>query len=230
MELRALWKIARRRWWLIALPALAALALAAQSYLTRPLSGGYATSIRFTAAPPPGGEAVSYEDAQYYPWLTSEYVVNALTDWVRTSTFAAEVSAALAEQGDEVPAAVIQAGINADNQRSVMVLYLSGSDPETLAAVAEASALVLEQRSADYFPQFGEGGLRVVALDEPAIGAVPPPLSVRLEPLLRFGLGLAAGVALAFLVDYLDPTVRERREVEGLGLAVLAEVPRHRQR
>ncbi len=230
MELRALWKIARRRWWLIALPALAALALAAQSYLTRPLSGGYATSIRFTAAPPPGGEAVSYEDAQYYPWLTSEYVVNALTDWVRTSTFAAEVSAALAEQGDEVPAAVIQAGINADNQRSVMVLYLNGSDPETLTAVAEASALVLEQRSADYFPQFGEGGLRVVALDEPAIGAVPPPLSARLEPLLRFGLGLAAGVALAFLVDYLDPTVRERREVEGLGLAVLAEVPRHRRR
>jgi capsular polysaccharide biosynthesis protein len=37
---------------------------------------------------------------------------------------------------------------------------------------------------------------------------------------------LAGGVALAFLVDYLDPSVRERADVEALGLKVLAEVPK----
>jgi capsular polysaccharide biosynthesis protein len=35
-----------------------------------------------------------------------------------------------------------------------------------------------------------------------------------------------AGVALAFLWDYLDDTVRDRREVEGLGVPVLGEIPR----
>lgn len=230
MELRQVWKVVRRRWWLIALPALAALALAIYRYTADPPHASYGTSIRFTAAPPPDGKGVSYEDREYYPWLASEYVVNALTDWVRTSSFAAEVSAQLELQGVEIPARAIQGAINADNERSVMVLYLSGSDPEQIARIAAAATTVLQERSAMYFPQLGEDSLRVVALDVPAVGPVPPPLSVRLEPLVRFGLGLAAGVAIAFLVEYLDPTLRERREVEALGLEVLAEVPRHRAR
>lgn len=229
MELRALWKVIVRRWWLIALPALAALAYAAYGAINAPPGGGYATSLHFTAAAPPGSEAISYEDSEYYPWLSSEYVVNALTDWVRTGSFAQEVSAQLAAEGIEVPAGAIQGSLNADNERSVMVLYLSWGDAEQLAAMAEAAAFVLRERSADYFPQLGAGNVEVVALDTPVIGAVPPPLSARLQPLVRAGLGLVAGVALAFLVEYLDPTLRGRHEVEALGISVLAEVPRERR-
>lgn len=227
MELRELWKVVRRRWWLILLPTLAAAALTLPGMLRAPAAGGgFATSIRFTAATPPEPETTSgYEDREYYPWLTSEYVVNALTDWVRTSSFAMEVSAALAEQSIEVPPGAIQAGIAADNERSVMSLHLSGADSEILAKTAEAAAEVLRTRSVEYFPQFGASGVEVVALDVPAIVPVPPPLSARFEPLVRIGLGLAAGVALAFLIEYLDPTVRERRQLERLGMLVLAEVP-----
>lgn len=226
MELRELWKVARRRWWLILLPVLAAAALTLPGMLRAPAAGGYATSIRFTAATPPEPDATNgYEDREYYPWLTSEYVVNALTDWVRTSSFAAEISAALAEQGLEVPAGAIQAGIAADNERSVMVLHLSGADADVLAQTAEVAADVLETQSVEYFPQFGASGVEVVALDVPAVAPVPASLSARLEPLVRIALGLAAGVALAFLVEYLDPTVRERRHLERLGMPVLAEVP-----
>src|SRR5688572_12037929 len=98
MELRQLWKIARRRWWLIALPSLAALAYAVMLYLRAPAGVSYTTAIGFTAAVPPNGEAIGYEDESYYPWLASEYVVNALTDWVTTGSFADEVSAALKAQ------------------------------------------------------------------------------------------------------------------------------------
>ncbi len=38
---------------------------------------------------------------------------------------------------------------------------------------------------------------------------------------------LPTGVALAFLTEYLDPTLRSRSEVEALGLPVIAEIPRH---
>lgn len=227
MELRELWKIVLRRWWLILLPALAAGVYAAYGYLTAPVAGGYTTSIRFTAATPPEPETTTgYEDREYYPWLTSEYVVNALTDWVRTSSFAVEVSEALTSQGLEVPPGAIQGGVAADNERSVMVLILTGGDPDVLAEIAAASSVVLEERSAAYFPQFGDGGVEVVPLDAPVVAPVPPPLSARLDPLIRFGLGLAAGVALAFVVEYLDPTIRERRQVEALDVPVLAEVPR----
>src|SRR5687768_1716219 len=87
MELRQLWKIALRRWWLIAIPSLAAFAYAAFLYTRTAPSGGYSTAMRFTAAEPPvEEEATGYEDSSYYPWLASEYVVNALTDWVSTGT------------------------------------------------------------------------------------------------------------------------------------------------
>jgi capsular polysaccharide biosynthesis protein len=229
MELRELWKVVLRRWWLIALPTLAALAFAAYGAASAPPASIYTTGMRFTAATPPeDGDTEGYEDGEYYPWLTSEYVINALTDWARTGSFAAEVSAALAEQDVAIPAAAIQPNISADNERSIMTLYLSWPDADQLAAIAEAAVVVLEEKSPVYFPQFGEGGVEVVPLDAPAIGRVPPPLSSRLDPLVRIAVGLAAGIGLAFLIEYLDPTIRERREVEGLGMAVLAVVPRHR--
>lgn len=230
MELRQLWKIAQRRWWLILLPALTAFAYAAYTTIKAPPGGGYATSIRFTAARPPDSAAQGYEDSAYYPWLASEYVVNALTDWVRTSTFAEEVSARLAADGVEIPAGAIQGSVSADNERSVMVLYLNWGNPDQLQAIAAAASAVLQERSGVYFPQVGQGGLVVVPLDDPAVGAVPPSISARLDPLIRLALGVAAGVALAFLVEYLDPSLRERSEIETLGLAVLAEIPRQRRR
>jgi capsular polysaccharide biosynthesis protein len=51
-------------------------------------------------------------------------------------------------------------------------------------------------------------------------------LTNRFAPLIRVGLGLLAGLGLAFLAHYLDPTLRRRDEVETLGLSVLASLPR----
>jgi capsular polysaccharide biosynthesis protein len=36
------------------------------------------------------------------------------------------------------------------------------------------------------------------------------------------------GVAGAFLLDYLDASVRGQEEIEALGIQVLAQIPRHR--
>jgi len=226
MELRSLWKIARRRWWIILLPSVTAFAYAAYLYAKSPHNGGFSTAIRFTAAQPPADESKGYEDGSYYPWLASEYVVNALTDWVQTSTFRDEVSAALKIKGVDISSAALQgAGLRADNQRSVMVLYANWPDPNQLQAIADAATDVLKNRSGAYFPQLGQQGLSVVPLDDPAIAPVPAPLSQKLNPLLRFAVGMAAGIALAFLIDYLDPTLHDRGEVEAIGLPVIAEIP-----
>jgi hypothetical protein len=103
MELWLLWKIIKRRWWLIALPALAALVYAVYGYLKAPPGGGFATQIRYTAAQPPNQDAglASYEDDFYHPWPTSEYIMNGLVAWVRTNSFAQAVSEELAAQDRE---------------------------------------------------------------------------------------------------------------------------------
>jgi len=230
LELRQLWKIILRRWWLVALPSLAALSYAVYGYVTTPAGGGFSTSIRFTAAEPPTGTVLGYEDRNYYPWLASEYVVNALTDWVKTSSFADELSIAMADQGEEIPSSALQSAVSADNARSVMVLFLNWHDSKQLESIAEAAILVLRERSIDYFPQFGQGGVTVIALDDPVIHGVPQSLTSRFDPIIRFALGLFAGMALAFLVDYLDPTLHERQDVESAGFIVLAEIPREGMR
>src|SRR5687768_6234450 len=104
--------------------------------------------------------------------------------------------------------------MRADKVRSVMTFYLNWGDAEQIEQIASAATYVLQNRSAEYFPQVQEEGLKVVALDSAAIGAVPPPLTSRIDPLIRLALGIAAGVALAFLVEYLDPALHDRREVE----------------
>lgn len=229
MELRALFKVVRRRWWLIALPALAALAYAIYGYLKTPQSGGYATSIRFTAAQPPEASGPAIEDSSYYQWLTSEYVVNGLTDWIKTNSFAEAVSQELSRKGVTIPAAQLQGTMIPDNARSVMVVSLNWGNDQQLAAISAAVTEVLVNRSGEAFPQLTRTGVEVKPLDTPVIVAVPPSLSNRLNPLIRFGLGLVAGVALAFLVEYLDPTVKDRDDVQALGLPLLAEVPAHRK-
>ncbi|NDJ53171.1 MAG: hypothetical protein GYB68_08825 [Chloroflexi bacterium] len=227
MELRQLIQVILRRWWIIAIPTVVALAAGIYSFATTPVVGSFSTAIRFTAAAPPE-DGVTYEDESYYPWLASEFVVNALTDWVRTSSFANEVSLRLADEGLEIAPGAIQASIAADNVRSVMTVFINWGNPDELMQIAEAVIAVLQNDSALYFPQLNADEVDVVPLDSPSVGPVPPALTTRLDPFIRIALGAIAGLGLAFLVEYLDPTIRGRRDIERLGLSILAEVPRKR--
>ena len=88
---------------------------------------------------------------------------------------------------------------------------------------------MLEARATEAFPQFGGDPVQVVTLDSPAsvgIGQAPPSLRSRLDIPLKIGLGFAAGLALAFAAHYLDPFLRDREEVEAMGMRVVGEIPR----
>lgn len=230
MELRQIVKVLLRRWLLVGLPAVIALGFALVGLLEKPVAGGFAASMRFTAATSPDSyEALGYEDGAYYPWLASEYVVNGLVDWVRTSTFTEAVSARLASEDLAISPLQLRSIITADNARSVIDVGVSWPDEAQLGQIASAVAAVLTEDAAGAFPQFGEAGVEVVLLDAPTLSPVPPAITSRLEPVIRFAIGLAAGVALAFLAEYIDPSLHERQQVEALGYSVIAEIPSHRR-
>ena len=46
------------------------------------------------------------------------------------------------------------------------------------------------------------------------------------ENRMRMLLALVVGVALTFLLDYLDTSVRDKAELEAMDIAVLAEIPK----
>jgi capsular polysaccharide biosynthesis protein len=66
----------------------------------------------------------------------------------------------------------------------------------------------------------------VTPLDVPSIGSSSVGLRDSLDLPIRLILGVAVGFACAFLAHYLDPFVRERKDVEGLGINVIAEIPK----
>jgi capsular polysaccharide biosynthesis protein len=229
MELKQLWAVVMRRWWLILLPAAVALILAIpslKSVISPPHDSN--VTIRFTASQVPNDQnAQTFQDKSYIPWLASEYAVTNLAAWMRTDSFAREVSQVLAAQNVTIEPDAVRGLIQSDSARSIMTLYVTGLDEAQIKAVAGAAVEVLQKRNAAYFPQFGADGATIIPLDTILVNPVAPQLAARFAPLARILIGLAAGFALAFLAEYLDATIRDRREAEALDLPVLAEIPRH---
>jgi capsular polysaccharide biosynthesis protein len=225
MELMLFLQVLLRRWWLVLVPVVVVAAITIPDFLSNrgAISGGYTTTIRYTASQVL--EAIPGRDGDFQDvWLASELAVNALTDWVRTSSFVSEITTQTSAQNVHFDPAVL--GIAADNERSVGQLTMSYPDLDTLDAIVDAAVDVLQSRAQFYFPQLGGQPAQVRILDVPTLTAAPPPITNRLAPFIKIAMGLLAGVALAFLAEYLDPTLRRRQQVEMLGLPVVGILPR----
>ena len=226
MEFRQLVRILLRRRWLVVLPALVLGAVAIVTY--GPPQPTFAATMRFAVGYTPDPSSQSLYDRFYPAWLASEYIAGGLSDWARTGNFAEAVSEDLAARDVDVPPAAAAASIVSDHTRSIVALYFNGNDPALLQSLAESAARVLQTRNATVFPQNGARGASVTPLDNPAVGAAPPSLRARLELPIRVGLAMAAGLVLALLAHYLDPMIRDRSDVEALGLSIVGEIPKRR--
>lgn len=230
MELRDYWHILRRRWWI---PTLLLLLTAIFSLVQmRPWAARtpqYSANMRMLVGVLPAAEAdTAAYDPRYYAWLTSEYLVDDFTEVVRSDLFARNVSARLADQAIEVPPGVIEASAVTGKQHRIITLGFNWADPAQLEAIAGAAAAELAENAAAYFRQLGTDGAGVTLIDAPVVAPVGPTLRERYELLLRLALALFVGLGLAFLVDYLDTSVRAAAELEGLGLRILGEIPKHK--
>lgn len=221
MELRQIWKVLRRRWPLLIIPALVVLTYGAITY--RPPGVGYNVGVRYMVGQPPAEAALTLDEEQYYNWLHSEYVANALADWVNGNGFRSSVSARLATRNIDVPAGAI--GIVADNARSTLLVSVTYSDPDVLAEVMTAVTQTLIEQNADALPQINNPIL-ISPLDEPIINSISAGIRSQLDLPVRVLAAFAVGFGLAFVVEYLDPAIRERDEIDALGLDVLGEIPK----
>jgi capsular polysaccharide biosynthesis protein len=145
--------------------------------------------------------------------------------WITSDSFAREVSAVLAEEDTSIAAEDLQGAFHADSFRSILTLYVNWDDAAETGPIADAAVHVLQTLNQDYFPQFAAVPLQVIALDDVEVNESAPPITARIGPLLRIIIGLAAGVGLAVLAEYLDDTIHDRADVEALGLQVVAEIP-----
>ncbi len=227
MMLRKYWQIIWKRAWI---PVLLVVVVVAVSLLTqKTVPPTYSTTMRFTIGVKPQEVANQYSYDSYYAWLASEYLADDMTAIVSSQTFADDINQRLAEMGSgvQIPPGIINGVTIAEKQHRILRLNANWGNPEELVDISQAIVAVMEQDSAKYVAQLGTPAGLISAIDAPSPPvANPPSLTQRLDLPVRLLLALVAGVALAFLLDYLDDSVRDRAELEAMGISVLAEVPK----
>jgi capsular polysaccharide biosynthesis protein len=224
MELRQYWRIVYKRLWIAIV--LIVIVLVSSLVLQPGRPALYQASMRFTVGLVPestSGDYYAYD--RYYTWMASEYFVDELTEIVGSEAFARAVSEELANSGLDLPAGSLHGSLGADRKHRILTLRITWGDEAQLGEIANAAAKVLRERSADFLGQLGTTDADIRLIDPPVVFSAGRSLKEKLDLPIRLVLALVTGVALTFLLDYLDATVRGRAEVEAMGLAVLGEIP-----
>jgi len=224
MELKLYGRIVRRYLWLvIGLPA----AVLTISLVFRLIQGGapplYRASIALLIDVPP---LPTQPDMGFDPRQSAaeaaEFLVDDFSQFVTKEAFARLVSQHLAGQGIQVSPGAISASESSERRHRVVTLWVTWPDPREAEAIARAAGEVAQMGIDQYFARSGV----VTVIQSPVVTRAAPPLRQRLELPLRVLLALLVGLGLAFLLDYLDDSVRTVEEAEALlDVPVLGEIP-----
>jgi capsular polysaccharide biosynthesis protein len=231
MELREYWNIIRRRWWLPA--ALTMVALIASTVVGVRGAAAYKTDMRLAVStiPTPDPNGVLYYDPVYYSNLDSEYLADDMSEFISSRAFADEVHRELATSSTPLDVdieTIMSATRTKKTHRFIDIAITTPTFDEGSAIAASISRILADQA---HLAQY----LQALTAYNTHMSIVTPPVTHRANTLpglvseigLRTLIGLLVGVGLAFLVDYLDPTVRTREEAERLlELPIVGEIPR----
>lgn len=222
MELRQYGRILWKRAWLIAALTLIA---GVTSFLISPAREGYEATLRVAIGVQPEERRDNlYQYDRYYAFLASEYLADDFGEVVKSRAFLEDVQK---EMGN-TPIALgsIFGDRGAKKTHRLVTLTVTAKGQEQARQIADAVLRVMENKGNQYLAQLGSDRAVVRVVDPPEVYPASRGQRALLDLGLRTGLGLLAGLALVLLLEYLDNTVRDRTEAEGvLGLTVLGELP-----
>ncbi len=206
--------------------------VAAISFITiKPAPPTYTASLRFVVGVQPEQLPDQFTYDGYYAGVSSEFIADDLSVVVSSQAFAEDVNHHLAEMdnGLQIPPGTLAGMTFADKQHRILRVTINWGDPDQLRQIGQALVQTLQDDSPKYLAQMGALGGQVVVIDRPlAIAPIPTPLSRKLDVPLRLILAAVAGIALEFLLYYLDTSVQSATELESMGMPVLAKIPRHK--
>jgi capsular polysaccharide biosynthesis protein len=234
MELRDYWAIIRRRWWLPLAITLAA--FVASTVVGVRGAAAYRTDMRIAVSTVPVADPnmERYFDPTYYSNLDSEYLADDMSEFMHSQAFATEVKRELATARNiDVDTDTIVNATRTKKTHRFIDVTITTATPDDGQQIAQSISRILSDP-----PHLGQYLAALTAYNT-HLSVVTPPETRRNNTLpgliseigLRTLIGLLVGIGLAFLVDYIDPSVRSRQEAESmLQLPVLGEIPRPRRR
>lgn len=226
MELRQYWRIVVDRAAVVIGTFLVALVVAVASvYMIPEVASPYEASLILSVQPRPEPRTGSYYTYDgYYSYLTSEYLNDDLINVVESSDFLQRVRDGVKSFPGGPPSGSIK-GVKAHR-----VLSLTISSPTAAGATALAKSVedILTSPSAKttVFDALSAQADPVVSVvNQPQIVAGPAGRSSLLNLAARALVGLVLGIGLAFLLEYLDDSVRPADLQTLIGLPVIGEIP-----
>lgn len=235
MELREYWGMIRRRWWLPV--AITVVAVIASTVVGLSGAAAYKTDMRLAVStvPTPDPNGVLYYDPVYYSNLDSEYLADDMTEFMTSREFADEVHRELATASTpaDVDVATIMTATRTKKTHRFIDITVTTPTFEEGAQIAGSISRILADQA--HLAQY----LQALSAYNTHLSVVTPPVTHRANTVagliseigLRSLIGLLVGIGAAFLIDYLDPSVRTREEAEQLlDMPVLGEIPRPARR
>jgi len=214
LDLHEIFYILRRRlWMLLTVPLVAAVtAWLVSAFLVAPT---YEASTTLWVVQEGGAGQISYNDLMLNRNLTKTYAEVARSRTVLQQT--------IDRLGLDLTVTELDERLTASAVRDTEIISLSvqDGDPVRAAAIANTVAAVFQEQIQTYMK------VENVAVVDPA---VPPTEPVKPQVLMNTAVALVLGgmlaVALAFLLEYLDTSIRTPEDVQRhLALPVLATIP-----
>jgi capsular polysaccharide biosynthesis protein len=231
MELREYWSIIRRRWWIPA--AITVVALIASTVVGFRGATAYQTDMRLAVStvPTPDPNGTLYYDPTYYSNLDSEYLADDMSEFMTSRAFANEVHAELAASGTPMDVdinSIMSATRTRKTHRFIDVTVTTPTIEQGEAIAGSISRILSDPNHvAQYLTALTAYHTQMEVVTPPVTHRANTPLGLASEIGLRTLIGLLVGIALVFLIDYLDPSVRTREEAERLlDMPVLGEIPK----
>ncbi len=247
MELRQYWKVIwKRRWLVLAIVALATL-LSAGLALTAPKT--YRGDIHFTARQDPLPEQPStpfFTFERYYNWYSSEFLVDDYTQIVTSDAFARSVLDTMKREAaagrpqqvqdftrltsdlEKLKNKDVLADTGTDRRQRELHIFVTTPSKDLTTAMLSAAGIVITQGPIQ--PILGQ------VKDKPLFGQIDYVDRESLQSsagkeitnaVTRVILGLVVALALAFLLEYLDTSLRDERDTKRiLELPVLGTIPK----
>lgn len=224
MELRQYWSILKGKLWVVVV--LTGLAFVFSVLFKPEYQESYQAQTKLAIKPNTQALAGSYYSAEYYDYLASEYLVDDIAAAVETGAFMADIQERLKTRPGGPPFGAI----TTKKMHRVLTIDVTSSRMADATDIARTAGELLAEPGAKYWKQLGASSVDVAVIQPAVIVAAPGEKRTLLDIGIKTLLGLMVGVGLAFLLDYLDDTLRTRGDVEALGLPLLGEVPREKRR
>lgn len=217
MELKHYFRVIQKRWWIIAVIVIVAMAAAGikSFYFTTPVYSANAKLIVNQSS----GDGLNTSTIQ-----TSIFLINSYKEIIKSSAVMNKVVEQYPELGESSASLAAKVSVSAANNSQVMNLMYQDISYEKAANVVNAVSMVFKEQIPHIM---NVDNITILSEADTSISPAPINFNPLVNILISFVVSFLLAIGFVFLLDYLDDTLKTEEEITRLmDVPVLAVVGR----